>query len=78
MATAYDLTQVRTDTPSPEVAKLLIAHNVATRTSWDAGTSRLDVDTYLGVFDKVYTAINATTTPAELPEEDVQKGGQGG
>jgi hypothetical protein len=59
MAATGDYTQVRTDTTSPEVAKLLIAHNLAMRASVEHSIP--NVDKYLEVFDRVYKAISATT-----------------
>jgi hypothetical protein len=75
---------VRTD--NPEVVRLLMAHEIAKAAaslSVDAYNrgARTDVEKYLAVFDTVYTAIRATAAsarPAAAPEEDVQKGGQGG
>jgi hypothetical protein len=77
MATG-DYAQLSTDTDNPEVTKLLITHTIAIQATWDATTGKPAVDAYLGVFDKVYKSLATTTTSAELPEEDVQKGGQGG
>jgi hypothetical protein len=63
MAANTDFYQLSTDTSDPEVAKLLIAHNVAMRNSMDQG-NRPNVERYLEVFDKVYKGLKATTAQA--------------
>ena len=73
-----DDAQLHTDTDTPEVAKLLITHTVALRAMRADSAGGLDVDAYLEAFAKVYKGIATVTTLAGPPEEDTQKGGQGG
>ena len=52
---------IRTD--NPEVAKLLMAHEIATGLAIDTTVAgvQIDIDKYLEAFDRVYKAIRDTT-----------------
>jgi hypothetical protein len=55
-------------TDNPDVAKLLIAHEVATTLAHTMSGigSEFDLDKYLETFDRVYKAIKEATKPPEV------------
>jgi hypothetical protein len=58
-----DATQIRTDTITPEVATLLMAHALAVRVA-TGKRGKPDLDAYLAAFDTVYKGLKAITAPA--------------
>ena len=57
-----DAAPIRTDTITPEVAKLLMAHALAVRVA-TGKRGKPDLAAYLAAFDKVYRGLKAATAP---------------